>query len=100
MTSTPSPTPSPTPRLTPEEARRLVAEALTTIVPDADPLSLEEGASLREELELDSLDFLTFVERLSRRARIRIDEGDYPRLDTLGAAAGLVAERSVAAAPQ
>jgi acyl carrier protein len=87
--------PSPDP-LTPDEARHLVSDALTSIVPDADPLSLEEGASLREELELDSLDFLTFVERLSRTARVRIDEADYPRLDTLTAAAGLVAERSVA----
>jgi hypothetical protein len=84
--------------LTPDEARRLVAGVLTSIVPDADPLALPEGAALREELELDSLDFLTFVERLSRRALVRIDEDDYPRLDTLTAAAGLVAERSTQAA--
>jgi acyl carrier protein len=91
-------TPPTTAPLTPDEARNLVADALTSIVPDADPLSLEEGVSLREELELDSLDFLTFVERLSQRAQVRIDEADYPRLDTLSAAAGLVAERSVQAA--
>ena len=80
--------------LTLDEARRSVAQVLATIVPDVDALELPEDALLREELELDSLDFLTFVERLCVRTGVRIDEADYPRLATLAAAAALVVERA------
>lgn len=82
------------PSLTPDDARRAVALVLGTIVPDVDALELPEDAVLREELELDSLDFLTFVERLGQRTHVRIDEADYPRLATLSSAAALVVERS------
>ena len=54
-----------------QDAREAVASALTAIVPDADIDSLPEDASLRDELELDSLDFLSFVEQLSTRAQVR-----------------------------
>ena len=39
-----------------------------------------ELASFRSELELDSLDFLSFVEHLSAATGVRIDEDDYPDL--------------------
>lgn len=64
-------------------AREMVAAALHAIVPDADLDTLDEHAPLREEFELDSLDFLTFVQQLSKRSGERIDEDDYPRLGTL-----------------
>lgn len=62
------------------EAHDLVAAALTRIVPDADVAGLPEDAPLRRELELDSLDFLAFVEHLSELAGVRIDEDDYAAL--------------------
>ncbi len=49
---------------------------------------------LRDEFELDSLDFLSFVEQLSTRAQVRIDESDYPALATLGSSAAFVADRA------
>ncbi|MVU78371.1 acyl carrier protein [Nocardia sp. ET3-3] len=45
--------------------------------------ALPGDALLRETLGLDSLDFLTFVERLSTGADRRIEESDYPRLTTV-----------------
>ena len=38
---------------------------------------------IRQTLELDSLDFVEFVERLSQGSGVRIDEEDYPELRTL-----------------
>lgn len=64
-------------------ARDLVAEALRSVVPDADVEGLDPDEPLRDALELDSLDFLSFVEDLSARAGVRIDEDDYPQLQTL-----------------
>lgn len=66
--------------LSPEEARAAVHQAIRSIIPDADFDQLADDASFRSELELDSLDFLSFVEQLSASTGIRIDEDDYPHL--------------------
>jgi acyl carrier protein len=72
--------------VTPEQARRAVEQALVQVAPDADTGSLAPDADLRDTLELDSLDFLRFVEGLSERTGRRIDEDDYPQLATMASA--------------
>ena len=69
--------------MTPEQARQAIKEALGQVAPDAEPDTLAPDADLRDTLELDSLDFLNFVEALCKRAGQRIDEDDYPHLATL-----------------
>jgi acyl carrier protein len=69
--------------LTDAEARRAVAEAVRKIVPDADVEALPDDEPIRAEFELDSLDFLTFVETLHQRTGVRIDEEDYAALATM-----------------
>jgi acyl carrier protein len=69
--------------LTTQDARQLVRDSLLRIVPDADLDSLPDDASFRDELELDSLDFLSFVELLSTGSGRRLDEYDYPNLRTM-----------------
>lgn len=66
-----------------DRARQAVATALLRVVPDADLATLDDDTAFRAELELDSLDFLSFVEQLSSATGVRIDEDDYPRLRTL-----------------
>ncbi len=83
--------------MNPDEARDLIARTLIDIVPDADPAALSDDADFREELELDSLDFVEFVERLSKRSGLRIDEDDYRRLRTLGDASAFLATRAPSA---
>ena len=61
-------------------------QALHEVAPEADLDRLDPAAGLQDSLELDSLDFLRFVELLSERTGLRIDEDDYPRLATLAAA--------------
>jgi hypothetical protein len=47
-------------------------------------------------LELDSLDFLAFVEQLSGRCGQRIDEDDYPHLRTLPGCTRFLRQHAVA----
>ena len=68
---------------TPHEARTAVQESVRVVVPDADFGYLDDQDSLRSEFELDSLDFLTFVEALSKRTGRPITEDEYPRLATM-----------------
>lgn len=77
-----------------EQATRAIEEVLGQVAPDADLSSLAPDADLRDSLELDSLDFLSFVEGLSRRAGQRIDEDDYPKLATMASAIAFIAGRS------
>lgn len=69
--------------LTDAEARALVTEAVLRIVPDADLEAIGDDVPLRPELELDSLDFLSFAETLAQRSGVDVTEDDYDRLATM-----------------
>jgi len=77
--------------VTPEQARQMIKDILREIAPDCDPDTLPGDADLRDSLELDSLDFLNFVEELAQRSGRRIDEDDYPKLATLASGAAFLA---------
>ncbi len=79
--------------MTTEQARQAIREVLAEVAPDADLDTLAAGADLRDSLELDSLDFLSFVEALGQRSGRRIDEDDYPELATLDRGAAFLAGR-------
>lgn len=79
--------------LTPAEARAAVAAAIRRIIPDADLDALDDDAAFRSELELDSLDFLSFVEILSDATGIRIDESDYPDLVSVASSVAFLTSR-------
>ncbi|MEV6020193.1 MULTISPECIES: acyl carrier protein [unclassified Streptomyces] len=76
------------------EALTAVKESITQIIPDADFTRVEPDDKFRDVLELDSLDFLSLVERLAERTEVRIDEEDYPELTTLSDAARFLVERT------
>lgn len=80
--------------LTDQDARDAVAAAVLEIVPDADIDSLGEDEPIRDAFELDSMDFLTFVELLSGRTGTRIDESDYPELTTMADCVAFLTRRS------
>jgi acyl carrier protein len=74
--------------MTPHEARDLLESALRGVVPDADLGGLPGDTDLREAFELDSLDFVELVERLSKGSGLRIEEDD--DLRTIDAIVGLL----------
>ncbi|WP_137991118.1 phosphopantetheine-binding protein [Streptomyces vilmorinianum] len=65
-----------------DQARALVRQAVQRIVPDADFSGLAPGEGLRDAFELDSLDFLEFVEALAELSGQELTEDDYPDLVT------------------
>jgi acyl carrier protein len=85
-----------TPVLTATDARAAVSAAIRGIVPDADLDTLGDDATFRAELELDSLDFLSFVEVLSEATGVRIDEDDYPQLATMASSIEFLTSRNAA----
>ena len=80
--------------ITTTEAQDMVASAVRRIVPDADVVTVPPDADLRQTFELDSLDFLSFVELLSQESGIRIEEDDYPELRSLATCTAFLQGRS------
>ena len=77
-----------------DDLRAIVLEELQKIAPVADLDSLEDDDSLRDELDIDSMDFLKLVQALHARTGVDVPELDYPKLDSLeGAVAYLAARR-------
>ncbi|WP_280461321.1 phosphopantetheine-binding protein [Nocardia carnea] len=65
------------------DAVTLVRRSLQGFATQDEIIGLDEHQPLRSTLELDSIDFLTFVERLAAGSGRRIDEDDYSRLATI-----------------
>ena len=69
--------------MSPADIRAKVIEILADILPDDDLSQLKDDVPLREQVELDSMDFLDIVMELRKRYRIQIPEDDYIHLATL-----------------
>ncbi len=69
--------------MTPDEIRAAVLDALGSVAPEADLEHLKPDVNFREQLDIDSMDFLNFVIALHNDLGIEIPEKDYPRLFTL-----------------
>ncbi|WP_405682257.1 acyl carrier protein [Streptomyces sp. NBC_00057] len=72
----------------------MIKQVLTDVVPGADLAALSPDESFRKSLEMDSLDFLNFVEALSGRTGLPLPETDYASLNTLNSCADYVASRT------
>jgi acyl carrier protein len=69
--------------MSPADIRAAIIDILSDIAPDEDLSGLKDDVPLREQMELDSMDFLDIVMELRKRYRIQIPEDDYVHLATM-----------------
>ena len=69
--------------MTPEDIREEIIDILEDIAPDEDLTSLDDSVAFREQLELDSMDFLDIVMELRKRHRVQIPEEEYTELASM-----------------
>ncbi len=69
--------------MTPAEIRNEILNILEDITPDEDLSDLQDEVAFREQLELDSMDFLDIVMELRKRHRIHIPEEDFGELASM-----------------
>ena len=67
----------------PNEIRSLVLAELTRIAPELEEGELKPDRPLRDQVDLDSMDWLNFLVALHERFKVEIPESDYQRLGTL-----------------
>ena len=65
------------------QTRKVILDELSAIAPEVDTKSLASAEKLRNQVDLDSYDWLQFLIALNRRLNIEIPEQDYARLATI-----------------
>jgi acyl carrier protein len=79
-----------------DELRDLIIEVLSDIAPETDPSDVDPTEDLRDELDLDSMDELTMITKVSERLGIDVPEKDYPQMRTLEGAVAYLSGRLAA----
>lgn len=69
--------------MTAAEIRDAILDILHDIAPDEDLSNLKDDVPFREQLEMDSMDFLDIVMELRKRYRIQIPEEEYTELASM-----------------
>jgi acyl carrier protein len=74
--------------MTSDDIRAAVLGAIRKVAPEADPAGIDPAVPLREQLDIDSMDFLNFVIALHKSLSVDVPERDYPKLATLDGCVG------------
>lgn len=69
--------------MTPEEIRETIYNIIAGIVPDEDLSNLDDSKTIRDQIDLDSMDFLDIVLELRKQYKVDVPEEDYPKLATM-----------------
>lgn len=69
--------------MTPAEIRDEILDILDDIAPDEELDQIDDDQPFRDQLELDSMDFLDIVMELRKRHRVQIPEEDYGHLASM-----------------
>jgi len=69
--------------MTKEDCKKLVIDIISDIAPDEDLSNIKPDVRLRDQLQLDSMDFLDIVMELRKRHGIEVPESDYMQLASL-----------------
>lgn len=77
-----------------EDTRRVVLSVLTTIAPEVEPDDIDDHVLLRDQVDLDSMDWLNFLRGIHRRLDVDIPETDYASLRTLADVVGYVEQNT------
>jgi acyl carrier protein len=79
--------------MTSDEIRSTLLNCLTDVAPDLADEEIEDDADLRDELDLDSMDILRWVQGIHKVLRVEIPEEDYGKIASLKDAIAYVAAR-------
>jgi len=81
--------------MTESEIGQIVRQALSNVAPEVDLAAIDPKKDLRDQIDIDSVDFLNFVIGLHKELGVEIPDADLPKLTTLnGCAAYLLAKTS------
>ncbi|MEI6231797.1 MAG: acyl carrier protein [Planctomycetota bacterium] len=69
--------------MTQVQIRQAILDIIADIAPDEDTTAIKDDVRLREQMDLDSMDFLDIVMELRKRYNVEVPEADYMQLASL-----------------
>ena len=69
--------------MTKEDISQSIINIINDILPEGDCSGVDPDQRLRDQLDLDSMDFLDIVMELRKQYSVEVPEDDYPKLATL-----------------
>ena len=66
-----------------QQVRQVIIDIIATVAPDADLSNLKGDVRLRDQLDMDSMDFLDIVMELRKRYKLEVPKEDYAELASL-----------------
>jgi acyl carrier protein len=73
--------------MTADQVKQIVIDIINEIAPDEDTTGIKDEINLRDQMDLDSMDFLDIVMELRKQHSIEVPEEDYPKLASLASCA-------------
>jgi len=70
-----------------DKVKDIILGIIAVVAPDADLSDVKPDVRLRDQLDLDSMDFLDIVMELRKRFKVEVPKDDYPRLESLDSCA-------------
>lgn len=80
--------------MTNDEIRAAVLAALRRVAPEVDPATLRPDRSIREQADIDSMDFWTFLLEIHKSLGVDIPESAYAEVATLDGCIAYIAARN------
>lgn len=81
-----------------QQVKKIIVNIISVVAPDADMSGLKGEVGLRDQLDLDSMDFLDIVMELRKRYKVEVPKEDYGQLETLDSCVAYLTPKLQAAA--
>ena len=82
--------------MTEDQVKQIVTDIINEIAPDEDTSDIKPDVNLRDQMDLDSMDFLDIVMELRKQHGIEVPEADYPELASLDSCANYLTPKFTA----
>lgn len=73
--------------MTTDEAKKIILDILDEIAPEVDSTTVDHSVDLTEQLDLDSMDYLTWMLAINKRTGVEIPQRDVSKFLTIDGAA-------------
>ncbi len=80
-----------------QQVRQLVIDIIAVVSPDSDLSNIRDDVPLRDQLDLDSMDFLDIVMELRKRHKIEVPKEEYAQLASLDSCVSYLSPKFAAA---
>ncbi len=81
-----------------QQVGKIILDIIAIVAPDADISNVNPDVGLRDQLDMDSMDFLDIVMELRKRYKVEVPKEEYTRLATLSSCVEYLTPKLQAAA--